>query len=227
MKLKFLSKKFYIFFGFFLSGCMIMNATYDPQEFANGNQSVIIFTSLKNNLDLDDNHINFEKLETRWENKKSKKEIVVNEYPMDILNKELFPPNENKEPFEILFVEPGKYQLESYVVRFQGPIHDSYYNNTVSPHSITFEIKPGEVVYLGDLSLDDFGKGKFSINDSFIKAHNYLKKKHPEFLSRMKKRFINISPNAYVNVHYQLKMMYEGLKETYKEILAQKLISNN
>lgn len=111
-------------------------------------------------------------------------------------------PKQDADQVLIYAIQPGSYSLE----RFYNPYHkhtryrfvDMVYK--VSTEGVNFEVKPGEVVYLGDFILKDEYSGKIEIKDSFAEVQKKFNERYPQLASQLKKRLITISPSFKINV---------------------------
>lgn len=118
------------------------------------------------------------------------------------------------EPYSIISITPGKYSLEYFIAN-----NDDFWNTYASTihtasnlsNVATFDVKPGEVLYIGDIELNlrDYGAKELliyntnhctnkneimnkalSIQDNFSSASLALSKRYPTLASKIEKRLI-------------------------------------
>lgn len=174
-----------------LAGCS-MNTNYDPKSFAEEKRAMIIVGCPDNPKAKTDK--NYPILKSSWTNLTTNEALVVN--TTDFLNYGV----KDKEAYLALSVTPGKYSLHdiTYWIVPKEPSDRDVYN--VWKKGATFEVKPGEVVYIGDLILEDRYYGKIAVKDSFEKAQEFLNSKHHDLATRLEKRLINISPSFKLSI---------------------------
>lgn len=173
-----------LFFVALLSGCSQQNTGYDAKEFANGQQAVVIFkaaVSLTSQMGIFGSHNSSSYLVLNWKNDISQAKFSN--------QKMVLFPWANPVTYDVLQIQPGTYSLESCQYRGDHGAGGYYVKTyTLQKKLITFSIKPGEALYLGDIYLDDTdAKGHFEFTDAFPKAQQYIKENHPELLSRLEK----------------------------------------
>lgn len=180
-----------------LAGCLPMNTDYCPHSFLQEKKALVIMRSFA--------HYEGEapgKLSTVWDNKDTGFFFASN--GDDSMKSYL----QGVDNYFIYAIQPGKYTFRharSGSIKhaknwFNGKeiaagVHEThYYFNG----EIGFEVKPNEVVYLGDFILKDCFTGDIEIKDSFQAAEAYLKKKYPELTAKLKKDLIRIpAPNKF------------------------------
>lgn len=106
-----------------------------------------------------------------------------------------------KQPYSIFMVEPGTYVVED----ISYAVGDTTYSSTLdglNPGDERFiyggfSVKPGEIVYLGDLDINlrDQKQVKIGVVDNYDEAVKMFHKKHPDLASKpVNKKFFN--PNG-------------------------------
>ena len=177
----------YFLFVVLLSGCAQQNTGYDAKEFTKGKQAVVVFkaaVSLTSQMGILGSHNSSSYLVLNWKNDTS--QVTFSNQKIVLF------PWANPVTYDVMQIQPGTYSLES--CQYRGD-HGAggYYVKTYTPQKklITFTIKPGEALYLGDIYLDDTNsKGHFEFTDSFPAAQQYMQENFPELSSRLQKNII-------------------------------------
>jgi hypothetical protein len=168
-----------------------MNTDYDPQLFAKENRALVIMRSYTQYTDG-----RLDNLSMKWD-KENNRDNKNTEYS--------FESNKNHSAYNSLIgmdnyfahsILPGKYKLSSFYIRGTRLTNSSEFffeGFGLKGGDIEFEIKPNEVVYLGDIVFKDrFPSGSLEAKDSFPGAIGFLKNKYPELASRLIKNIISI-----------------------------------
>jgi len=97
---------------------------------------------------------------------------------------------------ELYVIKPGYYILKSIKHLLRTNLHATFYTKD---DNISFSIKGGEVLYIGNVILNlknstkrKFFEKSFQIEDKYDLAQMYLTQKYPELLSKIQKRIIKI-----------------------------------
>jgi len=165
-----------------LSGCAQHNTAYDVQEFSKGKKAVVIFkaaVSLTSNFCVFLSHNSSSYLVLTWKDDTSHEKFSN--------QKIVLFPWANSVTYDVMQIQPGTYYLESCQYSGEG------YVKTYTPQKnlITFTIRPGEALYLGDIYLDDINsKGHFEFTESFPAAQEYIKVNHPGLSLRLQKNIV-------------------------------------
>ena len=171
----------------FLFGCA-PKYPYDPAEFSKGQKSAAVISSkalYKRDL--------FFKMRSAasllkiyWKSTTSQESFIsLNRIPMF---------DDSESVYEIYQILPGEYYIEKCEYSgTSGPVMFTV-KYRIKKGKIKFNIKPGEVSYLGDILLnDEKEEGDIIINDSFVKVKDYIRDNYPELASQLKKNLIQSS----------------------------------
>ncbi len=100
---------------------------------------------------------------------------------------------------ELYVINPGLYMLSNMKYLKNTNIHMT---RDFNPNLLKFKVDGGEVLYLGNLTIDmknnriaskHFPRKALSIGDNFEKAKSYLNKRHPALAPKLQKRLIKLT----------------------------------
>lgn len=197
---------------FSLAGCLPMNTDYDQELFLQEKRSVVVVRSFIKNEDEPPN-----KLNTVWDNQDTGYFFSTN-------NTDTIASYRNGvDNYYIHSIQPGRYifrkGIAPHLIEKKSlfsddliPVGTSATHYYLNSGDIDFEVKPNEVVYLGDFVLKGIFTGDIEIRDSYYAAEAFLKKKHPELASRLKKNLIKI-PHS---VKFHIPKFWQEVGETFK-----------
>lgn len=192
-------RNFFVIITGFLGGCM-MNTDYNPENFNPKKQSLVVLRSFYESENLQGNKGDITQLKTKWSSLSGDKKFIANRPPI-WMAKEW---GSGKGDYLLLAIDPGIYQLEELsLAKGQNP---PYYR--VSEGGATFEVKEGEVIYLGDLVLQDYFKGTFTVEDFFDEAKEFILHKHPQFAPKLVKNLVQVSKT--INLFVPADLYYLG-----------------
>lgn len=127
-----------------------------------------------------------------WKHIESGKTAETNMLPGNSDAFKSFRNRHNPEDFEILALEPGNYEFNS----VQSNFH--YYNHNGKRALLSFNVQPGEVVYLGALNFDTRNSNavykSIDIKDEYDYVRTKLPTYFPEIAPKLQKRLYVIDP---------------------------------
>ena len=181
-----------------LTGCH-MTTDYDPKTFAQTNQSIVILRSYAKHLKDDKGREKLapQTLKSTWNHRESGEQFSVHDTKRDL---NLFsgtalhaPQEDNSDQFFVCAIKPGQYTLES--IYFYIPSH---FAQVFPDNAIKFDIKPKEIIYIGDIIYDRSHQGSDStppliIRDSFADAQQFLNKQYPELATSLRSKIIQVT----------------------------------
>lgn len=137
-------------------------------------------------------------LNTMWTNIENHKSFFVDpgNLPADLLCF-LCPRGTFNYKTMVYFIEPGKYYL-SWIYFYVG---NYYYKANLSTNILNFEIKGGEVLYLGKITVSDKVKivtNSINIENDYNTAVKYFKKKYPTITKVPEERLLQFSKKAQI-----------------------------
>lgn len=186
-----------------LPGCKFMDTEYNPQIFAEEKRALVIMRSY-----------------TRYESGKLDHLTTVWDYEKKIWDNKntgyAFQSNESHSTYNSIVgmdnyfahsILPGKYKLSDFKIRGVRMVKSFFGNATIPADPFTkyfylkersgeveFEVKPNEVVYIGDFVFN-YSKS-VEIKDSFSGAARFVKAKYPELAPKLTKKLIKIPPSV-------------------------------
>lgn len=104
-----------------------------------------------------------------------------------------------KDEFEVYFVPPGTYSLDSATADMGCFMGACTKRTATKLHNLaTFQVRPGEVVYVGDLAVLPYGQVRYSLNvlDNYSIAKRYFKERYPDIGLEPVKRLIRFLPGV-------------------------------
>ena len=132
-------------------------------------------------------------METEW-NKRNENAIFTTAFK----NLGGFGTHKDYQKMQVYSLEPGQYDLQ--IIHFHGrgffdsTIGGGLYNIKFRKGEVSFQVGPGEVVYLGDiLCKPGENLAKLEVKDNYHVAQEYILNAYPSLLPKLKKNLMSLS----------------------------------